>query len=235
MHWTLQANYIVTANLHRGTQKVWELLHEKHLEHTPEAVRRKIYTTRFAQHLNKTVKTCILDIESTGLNAPWGKVLTWCIKEIGNPKIYYDIITKQELFNYTYDKRILASMVETMKQFDHIVTYYGGDYHFDLPMVRTRCLKYNLDFPTYGQITQCDMYGISKAKLAMDSYRLGAICDFLGIKGKTPIERSIWGLAAYGHKPSLYKILTHNKLDVTILEEYYVKMRPHHANFRKSI
>lgn len=235
MKWDLQARSIMRVGINRSTQDLYECLREKGYDFTVEAVSRMKRRMRFNEAAKKSLKVGYLDIESTGLSAPWGIILTWCIKPKGVNRIAWGMIKRSDIVNFRSDREVLEKLVKEIQKYDHIVTYYGGDRHFDLPMIRTRAMKYGIPFPKYGEITQLDLYNVCKKKLRMHSYRLAAICEFLGIEGKTPLDTEAWRLGALGHKRSLQSILEHNKGDVIILEKVEEKITEAHPHTRVSI
>jgi len=79
----------------------------------------------FLKELGKEPRRGFLDIEASNLHADFGIVLSYAIKVEGKRKIYYGVITKEELTNGTLDKRIVNDCVRDMMKFDEIVTYNG--------------------------------------------------------------------------------------------------------------
>ena len=187
-----------------------------YLEHIQCAVNNGI---NFAEE-----KVGFLDIETTGLKATYCYVQSYAIKEAGG-KILGRRITKKEIHNKELDKHLLTECVRDMRKFDKLVTYYGGDYRFDLPVLRTRCLFWKLDFPLYGEIKVFDLYSLVKKKLKLHSNRLGVACEFFGIEAKGhPMKPEIWFRAQTGDERSLNWIWTHNKEDVVSTEKLYYKL-----------
>jgi len=167
----------------------------------------------------------ILDIETTGLTATYGRMISYCIKEKGKKKIYGRTTTKKETLDGTFDKKLLQEMVKDLHNFDRIITYYGGDFHFDLPFVRTRCLKYDLVFPVYGEIKGFDLYGLIKKKFRFHSNRLAVVAPFFGIKAKGhPMTPEVWDDALIGKEWALKWVFVHNKEDVETTEKLYDKV-----------
>lgn len=177
-----------------------------------------------------------LDIESDGLVADFGTMLTWCIKEKGG-NVASSIITKDELFNGVLDKRLVNDLVNEIKKYNIIITYYGTG--FDIPFTRAKSLHYDIDFPslisTEGvrggvkvlpQIYHWDLYYLVKSKLCLSRKSLDNVCDYLGIKGKTPIDKEFWRQAKYGDPLALKYVLDHNVGDVNILEELHDRLEP---------
>lgn len=177
-----------------------------------------------------------IDIETDGLDTDFATMLTWCIKE-KDGRVAYGVITKQELFDEIYDKRLISDLLLEMKKYKILVGYYSGDYRFDIPFIRTKALHYGLEFPGYKlekkknggtkfvpSAMQWDLYPVVKAKLNLRRNSLDAACDYLGIEGKTPISRNDWRKAKYGNPDSLQVVLSHNIGDVIITEELHNKL-----------
>jgi uncharacterized protein YprB with RNaseH-like and TPR domain len=109
-----------------------------------------------------------------------------------------------------------------MKQFTCLYGYYSNRY--DFPFIRTRALFWGIEFVPYGEIEIKDLYYLAKFKLRMHSNRLEAVCDLIGVKGKTHLEPKMWILANTGNEEALSYVLEHNKWDVIILEEVHKKL-----------
>lgn len=186
------------------------------------------YDAPIPWYQNTGYKIGYLDIEADGLNADFGTMLTWCIKE-KDGEVYSDVITKKELFNGKRDRRIVASLLNKMSEYKIIVTYYGGDFHYDIPFIRAKALHFELEFPPYGSIYQYDLYNVVKQKLCLSRRSLDNACQYLHIKGKTPLDKDIWRDAKYGDEKAIEGVLEHNVGDVQILEQLHNKLVP----FRK--
>ena len=158
------------------------------------------------------------DIEVDNLKADFGTVLTWCFKDKGG-EVHSSVITKEEIINGTYDRRVVEEFVERMKTYKIIVGYFST--RFDLPYMRSKALHYGMEFPGYADIYHWDLFYTVRNKLCLSRKSLEATCDYLGIEGKTPISRNDWRKAKYGNKKSLETVLEHNIADVEILEELH--------------
>ena len=169
-----------------------------------------------------------LDIETDNLKADFGTTLSWCIKD-KDGEIHQSVVTKEELFNGETDRRLIQELVDKMKEYKIIITYYGTG--FDLPWIRSKALHYNIDFPGFiveinekekvivkPSLYHWDLYYVVKSKLNLSRKSLDNACDYLGIEGKTPIDKDIWRKAKYGDKQALGEVLMHNRGDVIILE-----------------
>ena len=174
-----------------------------------------------------------LDIETSDLKADFGIVLTWCLKFQKDKNIYSAIITKEDIEDRTFDKRIIKSLLEALENVDIVVTYYGTD--FDIPFLRTRAEKWRLDFPKYGYIAHWDLYYKVKKLFKTHRKSLGVVTNFLGISGKTFIDGDIWFVAQYGDEKALKYILEHNKQDVIILEKLHERIKEYSKWERRSL
>ena len=176
-----------------------------------------------------------LDIETTGLKATYCYVQSYAIKEAGG-KIFGRRITKKEIHSRNLDKKLLRECVRDMRRFDKLITYFGGDYRFDLPILRTRSLFWGLVFPLYKEIKVFDLYSLVKKKLKLHSNRLGVACDFFGIEAKQhPMKPEIWFRAQTGNEKALNWIWKHNKEDVISTEKLYYKLIDFTGNQNTSI
>jgi uncharacterized protein YprB with RNaseH-like and TPR domain len=187
----------------------------------------------YEQDRKKGERIGYLDIESSGLQADFAIVLSYCIKE-QDGKILSRVITDKEMKDGTFDRDLLKQCVEDMRRFDRLVYHYGDK--FDIPVLRTRCVYWGLDFPLQKEIKGTDTYPILKYKFKLHSNRLESACTFFNIPSKGHrLEPNIWIKALSGDKKSLDYILTHNKEDVIALEELYKLINKHAVPTAKSI
>jgi len=178
-----------------------------------------------------------VDIEVDNLNANFGNMLTWAIKE-KDGEVFTDKITKEEIFNETYDRRIVESLVDKLREFKIVVSYYGKG--FDIKYLRTKALKYGIDFPGFEpvinsrghyvirpEINHFDLYFTVKRNLKLHRYSLAVVTHYFGIDGKTPIDHEVWLRAKYGNVDAIAEVLHHNIADVEILERLHNILEPH--------
>jgi uncharacterized protein YprB with RNaseH-like and TPR domain len=173
-----------------------------------------------------------LDIETCQLTADYGFMISWSIKERGG-KVLADFLNKKDFEVPSFDRRLVSTLIKEMNKYDVIYTYYGS--RFDIPFIRTRAMKYNLNFPVQNQIIHRDLYYIVRNKLKLSSNRLANATRFLGIKGKTNLDGDIWVRAARGDQHAIAYILDHNAKDVIILEELFERIKPYMTRTRTSI
>jgi DNA polymerase III epsilon subunit-like protein len=182
----------------------------------------------------KAQRWCVLDLETSNLNAPFGILLCWGIKEYGKDEIYQGAITKKDLADSYLDRRLVAECVDVLGRFDTVITYYGTG--FDIKWLRAKTLHFNLEFPPYGSIRHIDLYYMVKNRLKLGRSSLDNACEYLGISGKTRINWDNWLFAMTQAKPSAVADITeHNKQDLIITEKLYDRLKPYAKLVRRSI
>lgn len=217
-HATLNINRLKKVDI------LWLFNHRCHRHGVPYLQHPKCFLDEKPKDAPFTEKIGFLDIESSDLKANIGHMYSWCIKELNGP-LYGGLITKNEIEEGRYDKRILQECIDTMRKFDRIVVFYGGDMRFDLPFVRSRAVYFGLDFPIYKELQLLDLYLVIKRRFKLTRNSLQAACSFFGIPSKQhQMEYETWMRARIGHKESLDTIFEHNKEDVISTEALYKKV-----------
>jgi uncharacterized protein YprB with RNaseH-like and TPR domain len=167
-----------------------------------------------------------LDIETSNLKASFGYIISYCIKEMGG-EMYERLITPKEIKTGVFDRELLKQFFTDVSRFDRVCVYWGKDRRHDVPFLRTRALKAGTDFPLYRDICVIDLYDWGKNKLSLHSYKLGVVCQELGIPAKEhPLDGTTWVRAMAGDKDALNYILTHNREDVVCMEPLYTRLEP---------
>lgn len=223
------------ANLANATPEQLKWLSEHKCRHGHR------YTSHFGCYLvEQQVEERIgaLDIECGALEANVDIMLSWAIKAVGGEDTYYDALTVKELSDGSYDSRIVETCVDTIQQFDRIVTHYGS--RFDIPFLRTAAISQDLYFPPYGSIWHSDVWIMAKKKLRLTSNRQNVVAEaVLGKDIKTRVEFKLWRAAKYGSpaekRKAMKYIVDHNLKDVEQLEENYLKLKPFVRETRTSI
>jgi uncharacterized protein YprB with RNaseH-like and TPR domain len=168
-------------------------------------------------------KTGMLDIETSNLDANFGIMLTYAIRDYHSGEVLSGTISSQDIESFPSDKtdtRLVFNLVRDIQGFDTLVTFYGK--RFDIPFLRTRALIDDISFPSYGSIKHIDVYDWAKHKLKLNSNRLEVVCrTIFGETEKTHIEYKYWVGATRGDQGSLDWILDHNIRDVNDLCRVY--------------
>jgi uncharacterized protein YprB with RNaseH-like and TPR domain len=161
-----------------------------------------------------------IDIETSNLDADFGIILTWCIKDSTTGKIFEDYITPADIRSGYEDRRIVASLIDTMKKFTLLCGHYST--RFDIPYIRARALIHGLEFPPYGSIRHFDTYFPSRSKLKLSSRRLDNLARVLiGKSDKTRVDARYWRDGVRGDPKAIRYILDHNRKDVVMTEKIY--------------
>ena len=160
-------------------------------------------------------------------------MLSWCIKDHGTDTIHEDLITKREARDKN-DYRIIKSAVKAICRYDRIVTWYGAN--FDIPWTRSRAIKHGIEFPAFRDLYHTDLYYVARAKLALHSNRLAAVCQWFGIEAKThPMTPTLWERAGAGNEEALHTILTHCREDVVSTDEVFKLLLVHTQLQKRSV
>jgi uncharacterized protein len=169
-------------------------------------------------------KILFWDIESTALNATFGTILCIGYKFLNDPQVFVPtILDGRKRGSMLDDKKLVERFAKVYNHCDYSVGHYSS--RFDLPMVRTKLLKYGL--PPLAPKPHIDTWWIARRELRLHSNRLAVLQDFLGCKAaKTPLKPDDWIQAAHGSKPALEYIVEHCHHDVLVLEEVFLKLRP---------
>jgi uncharacterized protein YprB with RNaseH-like and TPR domain len=179
-----------------------------------------------------------LDIEANGLKANQNRMLSWAIKE-RNGDVKFDNVRPEEIFNkpgevnLNFDKRIVRSLLDEMKEYTVVVGYYSTG--FDIPFIRTRAMGYNMNFPTYGTLLHIDVYYQVRSKMSLSRKSLAQATEFLEITGKTHLDFSYWSLAGMGDVKAMKELIHHNVEDVKILEDLHKRLEPYCKTIKKSV
>lgn len=178
-------------------------------------------------------KMGIFDIETTGLTANWGVMVSWCMLDHETGEIAHDTVTKREIRDRE-DKRIVKSAIKEMKKYDRVLTWYGT--RFDIPYVRTKALKHGLEFPAYRDLYHTDLLYISRAKLRLHSNRLEAVCGYFEIPAKThKMTPKLNHDLQAGKQYALDDVLEHCKEDVWSTNEVFKMFIRHMMMAKRSV
>ena len=182
---------------------------------------------------NRPPKIGYFDIETGGLKANTDLMICYSIKTRDKDEILSARLTKADINDETFDKRILKQLIKDLLKYDIIITYYGTG--FDIPFVRTRALSWKLKFPVFGMVKHKDVYYMARNKLKQTSNSLETVCELLGIRGKNHIRWRIWIKAKHGNEKAITIVQDHCDKDVVILERAHKKLEIFVRNTTKSI
>jgi len=166
------------------------------------------------------------------LKSDFGILFCWKILENGTNKMYGDVLTLDDIkkgkstkrdVQPKEDRRIVQSLVDTLGKFDRVIAHYGS--RFDLPMVRSRAVICDVEFPPYGALYQGDTWQILKNKFKLSRNSLqNATLKLLGITRKDHLSLAIKHGCLRGEKWALDLTEKHCENDVLDLRDLYNKI-----------
>lgn len=174
------------------------------------------------------ISTLILDIETTDLEADRGVVLCASYESSNEPgkvqTLRQDELNPDWATSRGNDKELVKQVCALVKSHDVIVAHNGS--RFDIPFLRTRCLRWKLKPLRDHKIV--DPLSIAWRKFKLRSNRLGAVADYLGIEDKkTPLDMSVWADAMLnGSKRAMNKIVEHCEADIRVLAAVLPHVKP---------
>lgn len=171
------------------------------------------------------MRIATLDIETTSLDASYGRLLCACFKftDESSPRT---IVARR----YKDEPRALEKIAKLYREADIIVTWNGKK--FDIPFLNARIMvrrdELKLDPPILDPMMKHIDLMYMSAKLRTRGNRLdGAAKDLKARNQKYHCVAEDWVRAADGHKPSLDGIIKHCEVDVLITEDMLNILKPH--------
>lgn len=174
------------------------------------------------------VRVCVFDIETTGLNASFGRVLCAALQFYGPEELITfraDQYPEWKDGKRSDDSSLVADILAALESADIIIAHNGVN--FDTAFLRTRAIIYGL--PPVHPKKIVDPVLIARKVFRFHSNSLDSIASMLGTDfKKTPVAPTYWIRAlADGDKESLDYIMEHCIKDVYVLEEIAKKIMPY--------
>src|SRR5690606_33468630 len=112
-------------------------------------------------------------------------------------------------------RELVKRLCKLIREHDIVVAHNGS--RFDIPMLRTRALRWGLR--PLREVKLVDPCSIAYRKFKLRSNSLGRIADYVGIKDrKTPLDMSVWADAMLnGSKRAMNLIVKHCEADIRVL------------------
>jgi uncharacterized protein YprB with RNaseH-like and TPR domain len=186
-------------------------------------------------------KILLFDLETTPLVAyTWGlwdqniglnqiieesTILSWSAKWLGDDKVMYEDVYGQK--NLRDDKEILEKLLKLIEEADIVVGHNSDS--FDVKVMNARVIKNGLKPPS--SYKRMDTKKMAKKHFRFLSNKLQYLTDSLcdtykkSEHGKFP-GFSMWKECLNNNKEAFKEMREYNILDVTSLEELFVKMLP---------
>lgn len=172
------------------------------------------------------IRVATFDIETTGLNAAFGRILCACVMTYDPQEI--KTFRADEYPSWKEGKRsddhdITAELMAYLEEFDILIAHNGVKY--DLPFLRTRALQYGL--PPLQPMKIVDPVLSARRQLRLQSNSLDSIAKHLDAPfQKTPLEPRVWARAMMDNdKDAMDLIVEHCIADVQVLDFVAHSMR----------
>lgn len=161
-------------------------------------------------------------------------VISICWKWLGESKVHsVSLIDDMKRFKAdpTDDRHVIETFHKVWQQADCSIAHYGDS--FDKKWIMTRVLKHGLD--PLAPIPSIDTKKIAKQFFYFNSNSLDYLGKYLGVGGKINTPSGLWLkiLRNGSNKEAVDAIkvmVVYNKRDVTLLEDVFLKLRPHIPN-----
>lgn len=148
-------------------------------------------------------------------------ILCWSAKWLFDNEIISDWLTPDEIDNED-DSRIAIHMWSLVNKADIVIAYNGRK--ADMPWLNSAFLKAGLA-PT-KPFFLVDPYDVVKRVFGFTSNKMDAIAGYLGIEHKLDTTFDLWKRCMEGDCEAMNYMVKYNKVDVKILEEIYLRLRP---------
>jgi uncharacterized protein YprB with RNaseH-like and TPR domain len=213
------------TNFHRLNKDAIIWLYDNYCRH---GHRYTEHPTCFAEEwegkLSMAERAVVVDIEATNLQADFGYIICYSLKEKGGD-IIHRCVTPEEIWQHKFDKGVMKQFVKDIKGYTRLIVYYGGRRRFDIPYLRTRALRWGIPFPTWKEYMVTDVFDLVKPMLRLHRNRLECAADLLDIPSKQHrLNPEVWMKGQAGDKRSLDYIQTHCDEDVVTLEQVYDRL-----------
>jgi len=172
------------------------------------------------------IRIGVLDIETTSLNAAYGRVLCAVIKTFDPVEITVFRADEYETWKAgkrSDDKQLVSDLLEYLEDIDVVVAHNGVG--FDLPFLRTRSIVNGL--PPVNPIKILDPCRLARKQFRFAGNSLASIAMALDTENqKTPLSPQLWARAiSDGDQQALDYIVEHCIADVETLEEITFRVR----------
>lgn len=171
------------------------------------------------------MRTCVFDLETSGLSADFGILLCGVVKEIGKKAKVFRLDDYTDWNKKRFDDSKLAQAIKKeLESYDIAVSWNG--YRFDTPFLNSRLKWHNKELIVRGKPRHIDLMYQAKYKLRLHDSRLDTVARFLGCDNeKTRLDGLNWVRAMTGDRKSFNVIVKHCVLDCKVLEEVFNKLK----------
>lgn len=191
------------------------------------------------------LKTAVYDIETTGLYADFGYILTCCFKDVDTGEIKVFRLDETEMFKKHFGKfkegessgwndpefwdvidvQLLEAIRKEFEKYNLVLTWNGK--WFDEMFLHTRLLRCGLPGLNPG-VKHMDVLQLARRIMKTRSKRQDAVKNFLRVDNEPDTHNwAEWRMAAAGVKEGFDFVADHNIKDVEQLHQIAQKLRHH--------
>lgn len=164
------------------------------------------------------------DLETTNLNANYGRLLCGCVKPYGQDAKVFRCDMSPSYKKEPWNDRVVAMKIRDALEGSYQIYAYNS-VMFDVKFLNTRLMKHGervLQTPMHK-----DLLFTAKRAFALSDNRLATIEEFLNLAHqKTRLDPEIWVRATAGDTKSLDYIVDHCEKDCQVLEDLFEKLIP---------
>jgi hypothetical protein len=157
-------------------------------------------------------------------------LISVCWKELGKKTIYSTSLLddpKRFKKDVNDDSQIVKKMREVFEDADLIIGHNSKK--FDTKKLNSRLIYHGLD-PLPSGIQQVDTLQEVRKVASFSSNRLDYLGKHLLNSGKMETSRGLWLRILKGDISAVKEMVAYNKIDVKLLEDIYMKLRPYMKN-----
>lgn len=176
------------------------------------------------------MNVCFWDLETTGLTAIMGRILTCAFVGLDDSPIVFRTDSKPWKGSNVIDDGPLAVAIrDELERYDLIV---GHNIRlFDIALLNARLAKVG-ERPLRTHFVLDTMWAARRMRIG--SSKLDNLQKFFQLPAaKTPIRWETWQLAAQGDKAALEEVIEHNIADVLVTRELYPVILPYVATLHR--
>lgn len=148
--------------------------------------------------------------------------ISW--KVIGKDKVHsVSVLNDPKRFKKdpTDDFHVIKTFLDAIQDVDVLVAYNGDN--FDIKKFNSRVIAH--DLPPIPRILSIDPMKELRKVAKFTSHRLDYLMKKLTGKGKMSTPSGTWVKAGAGDVKAIKDMVAYNKIDVTLLEEFYLKLK----------
>jgi DNA polymerase III epsilon subunit-like protein len=176
------------------------------------------------------MRVCIWDLETTGLTAIMGRILTCAFVGLDDAPTVFRLDAKAHKGkNKLDDAKLAVAIRDRLEQADLIV---GHNIRlFDIAFLNARLAKAG-ERPLNTHFVLDTMWAANRMRIG--SRKLDNLQKFFALsEAKTPLSWETWQLAAQGDARAMDEVVEHNIADVLVTRELYPVVLPHVATLHR--